>query len=224
MEDIKYSEDPALFSRALTLFTSKKVTMFELGFNCYRAVVLGSQPYQVSVATKAFDYADCNCYMGQNDMLCKHALAVALEALYRAGQIDKAGNKLGQQNQPANDQATKLQINAGFRRIKPYRGPSKIWFSYQRELSIGSGIILEAAAQFEPSRSNAKYLWQLVLRLSKKLSTGGVDDSDGTVGGCCTALVAILNRWANKNQVIKQMLSTFHQHKTGFGFEDELAD
>lgn len=222
LEDIKFSEDHAMFERALDLFRNNKVTNFTPLPYGYQATVQGTKSNSVMLAAKAVDLADYDCYMGQNDMLCKHALAVALEALRQAGIIDAEGEKIGAKAGHMTADEAKLHITAGLRKIRAYNGLSKIWFSYQRSLSVGSGIITEAVSQLKPSVEHAQLIWNTVLKLSKKLSTGGVDDSDGTVGDCCFHLVSMLNEWLKSDNLIRQAVSEFSKNNTGFGFEDDL--
>jgi len=102
--------------------------------------------------------------------------------------------------------------------------PSKIWFSYQRNLDVGTGIIENAVRNLLPNKENARYLWLLVLRLSKKLSHGGLDDSNGTVGGCIIALVHQCGQYAKENLELKPMIQKFAEDDTGFGFEENLNE
>ena len=217
IDDVRYSEGQTTYARARELFDHGKVTNFEFTAYGYLAVVRGTNDYIVSLSSKALELADCTCYMGQTDQLCKHVLAVALVALSRQGcKTDEAARIL-------TTEEAKLRIRAGLKKIRAYSGPSKIWFSYQRQLSVGAGIIVATVKQLPPTPDNAILIWKTVLRLSKKLSTGGVDDSDGSVGnGCGLELIATLHNWAATSDDLYHCIEKFTSDETGLGFEDEL--
>ncbi len=206
-----------MYIRARELFERGKVTSFHSTPHGYSAIVRGTHDYNVALSFKALDLADCSCYMGQNDQLCKHVLALALEVLSRQGDVIEPAAQV------LTTQEAKLQIRAGLKKIRAYSGPSKIWFSYQRQLSVGAGIITATANQLPATQDNALLIWQTILRLSKKLATGGVDDSDGTIGnGCCMELITVLHKWAATNDDLHRYIEKFTGDETGFDFEDEL--
>ena len=219
LQDIKYSVDPSMFERAQILYESGKVQKISETPHGYEATVQGSSPYHVSLSRKHVDRGYCDCYMGQNDELCKHMLALGLAVLNLSGKTEET-----KEESPDNLDAVKQLVAGGMRKIKPYTGPSKIWFSYQRELDVGSGMIEEAVKNLPASKEHAKYLWSLVLKLSKKLSEGGVDDSNGTVGGCIISLVVQCGKYAKEKHELKAMVMKFAEDDTGFGFEDELKE
>ncbi|MFH1375119.1 MAG: SWIM zinc finger family protein [Patescibacteria group bacterium] len=219
IQDIKYSVDEPMFLRAQKLFEAGKVQNIDEGPNGYTATVQGTSPYQVSLSRKDIDRGYCDCYMGQNDQLCKHMLALGLAVLHLSGKIEET-----KEYSPDNLEEVKRLVAQGMRKIKPYNGPSKIWFSYQRELDVGSGIIEEAIKNLPASKENAKYIWALVLKLSKKLSHGRIDDSNGTVGNCISSLVEQCGQYAQKNPDLKPMIQKFTEDDTGFGFEEELSE
>lgn len=216
-EDIKYSEGRAMFKRAQALFKAGKVKQIREDPRGYSATVKSTHPYEVSVSMKSVDVGYCNCYMGQNDTLCKHMLALALAVLNETG-------ALGSEESLEELSEVKRRVSTGLRKIKAYTGPSKIWFSYQRSLSVGAGMISSAIANLPASKENADYLWKLVLRISKKLATGGVDDSDGTVGGCVYEILAKLAEFAKEKPELKPIILEYSKDDTGFGFEDELRN
>lgn len=84
------------------------------------------------------------------------------------------------QQPPAGPEEIKPLVNAGMRKLRYYTGPSHTWFSYQRSLATGAGMIADAVGRLPPTKENARYLWQLIERIDKKLANG-VDDSDGDV-------------------------------------------
>lgn len=218
--DIKFAESKATFGRAVALFAGGKVTDFcEIG-DGYQAIVIGTQPYRVRVNYKRVDYADCDCYLGQNDSLCKHMLALALAALHKYGMIDDKGKPTATTRLKTKD--AKLHITAALRKIGSYNGPSRIWFEYQRKLDVAAGMIIEAVPLLETNLDNAKYLWKLVLKLSKKLSCGGVDDSNGTIGDAVMAIIDRIAHMAKNDDAIRHWAVNHCGEDTGFGFEENL--
>ena len=217
LPDVKYADSAAMYERAEKLFKGGCVgTISDIGLGRgYQATVRGSQSYEVWLSIRRVDEGDCTCYMGQNDELCKHMLALALKVLAETGGLNMSA--------PPTDLAeVKVQVNEGIKKIKPYTGTSRVWFTYQRSLSTGTGMIMEAVSALPPSKANAEYLWKLVLRLSKKLATGGVDDSDGVVGDCISELVGQLAGYAKQSLDLQPQILSYCEDDTGFGFEDEL--
>ncbi len=47
----------------------------------------GSFKYEVYVSTKNYDEGTCTCYLGQNNTLCKHMVAVAIFAVLRGRKL-----------------------------------------------------------------------------------------------------------------------------------------
>ena len=78
LNKIKFATDESTFGKAVSLYENGKVTQVEQGIRSYTAVVLGTKPYRVSVEARRYDYGHCACYLGQNDTLCKHMVALAL--------------------------------------------------------------------------------------------------------------------------------------------------
>lgn len=182
----------------------------------YRAIVHGTHPYHVSVSQRRVDDGDCTCYLGQNDRLCKHVLALALAVLHATGGIRAA------EPQPLTSlEEVKPMVNAGMQKLRYYTGPSRVWFSYQRSLATGAGMIAQAVSRLPPTKENARYLWKLVERIDKKLANG-IDDSDGHVGACVMALIAQLAAYAKKQPDLEPLILGFCDNKTNFVFEREL--
>lgn len=221
LDDIKYSESLEVYQRAIGLFRNGKVEQFQYYPRGYSAIVKGSQSYKVSASNSRIDLADCDCYLGQNEQLCKHVLALGLYVLHRAGQIDADCRPIGTNALSPTD--AKSHISAGLRKIRAYNGPSRVWFSYQRDLSVGAGMITEGVDLLEHSLDNAKYLWDLVLKISKKFSTGGVDDSDGTVRMAVNKIIELIAGMAAQDSKIRDYALDHFTDGTGFGFEDDLA-
>src|SRR3989344_9705525 len=88
LQDIKYADDPETFFRAEELFRSGKVGKIQEDPRGYRAKVQGTKAYEVSVSYKRIDEGSCSCYMGKNNILCKHMLALSLAVLDKAGGLN----------------------------------------------------------------------------------------------------------------------------------------
>src|SRR3989344_4993759 len=65
--------------------------------------------------------------------------------------------------------ATKKAITGAMKYIKPYNGPSRIWFSYQNSLSEGCNRLYKIVSELPASEQTAKLLVDLLLRLDNKL-------------------------------------------------------
>ncbi len=186
--DVRFADSSAVFARAVQLFKSKKVAEFQELPNGYRAIVLGTKPYRVEMSAKRIDYADCTCCMGQNDQLCKHMLALALQALYIYEQIDDTGAPIGaSQFDPVDAPA---HVAAGMRYLRSYGGGSKEWFAYQQKLAIGTSMITEAIQSIPASTKKTRCLVRHFAALRK------IQDLDlrrSCVGGlrACRALGTI---------------------------------
>lgn len=229
---IKFATDGPTFKRAVGLYESGKVAQFKEGIRSYSAVVIGTKPYRVSVEARRYDYGHCECYLGQNDTLCKHMVAVAIYAVMSGRPLKKedkepigspaCSGKLGKLSQ-AKLAITKKSITLAMRYVKPYRGPSRTWFAYQDSLSEGCNRLTPVVSKLPVSEQTAKLLVNLLLRLDKKLCTGGVDDSDGTVGGFIEEVVDILEKFA---QLEPKCIKTFEKlvgKETCFGWEEPLV-
>lgn len=68
LNKIKYTTDPKSFQTALELYAKSKVTQFKYKFGAYHAVVLGTQPYEVTVSETDPQMAECKCYIGRNHL------------------------------------------------------------------------------------------------------------------------------------------------------------
>jgi len=61
-----------------------------------------------------------------------------------------------------------------------------------------------------------------LLRLDKKLTTGGVDDSDGTIGGLIENAVNLLTTFAKNNSECVKEFELLRGKETCFGWEEPL--
>lgn len=231
LDKIKFATDAPTFEKAVDLYKREKVTQFEEGFGGYSAVVLGTHPYHVSVSCKYYDHGNCECYLGKNETLCKHMVAVAIKAVAggkplsdedklpisqvacsgRAGELGKAEFA-----------TTKKEITSAMRYIKPYRGPSRIWFSYQNSLSEGCSRLTKIVSELPVSEQTAILLISILLRLDGKLCRGGVDDSDGIVGGFIEETVQVLKEYVELDPSCAKVFNRLKGKETCFGWEEPL--
>ncbi|MBF0480024.1 MAG: hypothetical protein HQL26_11135, partial [Candidatus Omnitrophica bacterium] len=91
----------------------------------------------------------------------------------------------------------KKSITEAMSYIKPYRGPSRTWFANQDSLQEGCNRLSVIVSDLPVNRETAEILVKLLLRLDKKL-LGGVDDSNGIVGGFMREVVEMLVEYARK--------------------------
>lgn len=233
LEKIKFATDGPTFEKAVALYEDEKVTEFEdTGFT-FIATVLGTQPYKVFVSNKKYDVGGCDCYLGKNDTLCKHMVAVAIYAVMDGKPLNKAekqlvgtlvcSGRLGELNTGELKNVNAAITNA-IRYIKPYDGPSRIWFAYQNSLSEGCNRMSAILSDLPVSEQTADLLVDLLLRLDKKLTVGGVDDSDGTVGGFIEDVVNMLEEYAKLDSSCIKSFSVLKNIETCFGWEKPLLN
>lgn len=232
LDKIKFATDGPTFERAVGLYENGKVTEFEEGINDFSAVVLGTKPYRVSVEARRYDYGHCECYLGQNDMLCKHMVAVAIHAVCQGKKLTDQDKQLAEEPSCSNKRGaldqndldkTKTLITAALRHIKSYNGPSRIWFAYQNSLAEGCHRLAALVADLPVSAQTAKLLVDILLRLEKKISSG-VDDSDGTVGGFMEGLVRVLKEYAKLDSACLKAFHVLRNRQTSFGWEEPLLE
>ena len=130
----------------------------------------------------------------------------------RLGELDK--EELAQ---------TKNSIKDAVKHIKPYNGPSRSWFAYQGSLSEGCARLSPIVFGLPVSEQTAKLLVDLLLRLDKKLCTGGVDDSDGTVGGFMSEVVGVLEEYVALDPTGVSAFEKLCGQSTCFGWEAPLV-
>ena len=233
LDKIKFATDAPAFERAVDLYEQGKVTQFKEGIGAYSAVVAGTKPYRVSVEARRYDYGHCECYLGQNDTLCKHMVAVAIYAVMGGKKMSDEHKRLvsqvtcsGRPGELSRNElaAAKKSITHAVSYIKPYNGPSRIWFSYQNSLSEGCNRLSKIVSELPVSVQTAKLLVGLLLRLDKKLSVGGIDDSDGTVGGFIEETVQILKEYAKLDPSCTKAFNELRGRETCFGWEEPLLD
>ncbi len=232
LDKIRYSIDAQTFKRAIVLYNSSKVTRFKSEPDGFSAVVLGGDAYSVYVSAHHFDQGLCDCYLGKNDTLCKHMVAVALRAVSGGRKIsDKqaavsigpaCSGRLGTLEKSALNEI-KGAITAAMRCIKPYNGPSRIWFTYQSSLHEGCGRLATIVSSLPVSEASARILIDVLLRLDRKLCESGVDDSDGTVGGFMMDVVTVLLEFVKLDPPCSQSFHSVIGRRTCFEWEETLV-
>ena len=231
LDKIKFATDGPTFEKAVDLYETGKVTKFEEGIGAYSAVVMGTKPYRVSVEARRYDYGHCECYLGQNDTLCKHMVAVAIHAVMGGKKMSDEDKRLvsqavcsGRLGELSKSElaATKKAITASMRYIKSYEGPSRTWFAYQSSLSEGCNRLSKIVSELPVSQQTAKLLVDTLLRLDDRLCRGGVDDSDGTVGGFIEEAVQVLKEYAKLDPACVKVFSDLKDKETCFGWEEPL--
>ena len=231
LDKIKFATDGPTFEKAVGLYEKGKVTKFKEGIGGYSAVVQGSQPYRVSVEARRYDYGHCECYLGQNDTLCKHMVAVAIRAVTGSKPLTDEDKKLVSQPtcrgrfgklSKSELSAVKKSITGAMKYIKPYNGPSRIWFAYQNSLSEGCNRLSKIVSELPVSQQTAKLLVDMLLRLDNRLCRGGVADSDGTVGGFIEETVRVLEEYAKLNLSFAKAFNDLKDKETCFGWEEPL--
>ena len=73
------------------------------------------------------------------------------------------------------------------------------------------------------SRQTAKLLIDMLLRIDDKLCRGGVDDSDGVVGGFIEETVEVLKEYAFLDSSCIETFRKLEGRETCFGWEEELV-
>lgn len=232
LQKIKFATDQKTFEKAVSLYETGQVNNFKNTDYQFSAVVFGTHDYNVHVSKKHFDEGDCDCYLGQNDILCKHMVAVAILGVSDGKKLKIAEKEIitnpicsGKKGLLTKNELieTKKQISSALKYIKAYVGPSRAWFSYQSSLSEGCAMLSDIIAKLPVSEQTAKLLVSLLLRLDKKLCTGGVDDSDGAVGNFMEETVLVLEEYA---KIDKNCITAFDKLigiESCFGWEESLV-
>ncbi len=236
LEKIKFGIDEPTFERAVDIYETGGIKDFrDNEISGFSAKVKGSggNIYDVFVSARYYDQGNCNCYLGQNDTLCKHMVAVAIYAIKKGKPLDDeekgrlaqvvCSGKLGTLDKHELYKIKDFMSDA-MRYIKPYNGPSRIWFSYQASLSEGCGRLAAIISGLPVSEQTAELLVNMLLKLDKKLSIGGVDDSDGTVGGFMQDIVNVLKEYAKLDLKCIETFKKLKDKETCFGWEEPLLE
>ncbi len=231
LDKIKYATDPATFERAVGLYEKGKIIRFKKELNGFFATVLGTKSYSVYITKAHYDRGDCSCYLGQREILCKHMVAVAIYACMdgkplkdedkKIIDIPMCSDKLGEL--PKDELLIiKKDITSARKYIKSYTGPSKTWFAYQGSLDEGCARLSKIVSDLPVSLQTTKLLVDMLLRLDKKLSTGGVDDSNGTVGGFMQDTVSMLEEYFKLDPNCIKAFEKLCEQSTCFEWEEPL--
>ena len=232
LNKIKFATDEATFKRAVGLYEGGKVTEVEEALGDWTAVVLGTKPYRVSVSGRNYKHGHCPCYLGEKGTLCKHIVALAIHAVMGGKPLGDKDKELshglecsGRRGELNKDEveALKRSITESMRYIKPYRGPSRTWFANQDSLREGCNRLSAVIFNLPVGRQSADILVKLLLRLERKLSVGGVDDSNGIVGGLAGELVALLEEFARIDPSCIDAFEPLCGKEYCFGWEDSLV-
>lgn len=232
LEKIKFATDRTTFERAVELYEGGKVAQFKEELNGFFAVVSGTRPYKVYVDRRQYDRGDCECYLGRNNTLCKHMVAVAMYAVMDGKPLSKEDVELidgpacsGRLRELTAGELVEAKrvVTIAMKYIKAYNGPSRVWFAYQNSLSEGCARLSEIVSGLPVSEQTAKILVDLLLRLDKKLCVGGVDDSDGTVGGFMGEVVSVLEEYAILDRRCTGAFKKLCEKSTCFGWEEPLV-
>ena len=230
LDKIKYGVDPATFQKAIDLYKNGKVKNFEEGIASYTANVLGTHLYRVSVEQRDYHYSFCDCYLGQNETLCKHAIAVAIYAVTSGKKLTKEDET--QITKPVSSEvigelpedelkSVKADITKSISYIKYYDGPSRTWFAYQNSLDEGVNRLSKIVSELPISVQTTDLIINLLLRLDKKLQSG-VDDSNGTVGGFIEETVEVLKDFVKKDSKVATSFKKLIGISSCFGWEESL--
>ena len=229
---IKFATDPPTFEKAVDLYEGGKVKNFKEGIRSYSAIVSGGKDYHVAIESRRFGLGHCDCYMGQNDYFCKHMVALSIYAVLGGKAIPEEDKKInseplcsGRLGELSKTEMaeTKKMTSEAVKYIKPYNGPSRTWFAYQASLSEGCCRLSVIVSNLPVSAQTAELLIKTLLRLDKKLCTGGVDDSDGTVGGFIQECVEVLKEFTQLDKRCVDTFELFCKQSTCFDWEDSLV-
>lgn len=233
LDKIKFATDGPTFEKAVNLYEKGKVTQFEEGIDVYSAVVLGTKQYRVSVDARRHNYGYCECYLGQNGILCKHMVALAIYAVKDGAPLTDEDKRQvsqvtcsGQLGELSKEKlsAIKKEIAGAIKYIKPYNGPSRIWFSYQDSLSEGCNRLSKIISELPVSKQTTKLVVDVLLQLDDKLCNSGVDDSDGTVSGFIEETVQALKEYAKLDAECIKAFQELKGKETCFGWEEPLLE
>lgn len=232
LNKIKFGIDRPTFEKAVGLYENRKVTQFEIDIHGISAVVIGTKPYNVFVSARHYDRGNCDCYLGQRDVLCKHMVAVAIQAVMDGKSLSEKDKEIfdepicnGRIGELSKEElsAIKKSITSAMKYIKGYRGPSKIWFAYQNSLSGGCNRLSAIVSELPVSKQTAKLLIDMLLRLDKKLCEGGVDDSDGAVGRFIYQTVDLLQEYLKLDPKCLKVFKKLCNQQTCFCWEEPLV-
>lgn len=231
LDKIKFGVDSRTWERAVDLYDGGKVSDFQDTGFAFTAEVQGTNLYKVVVSKNNYSDGDCTCYLGKNNTLCKHMIAVAIYGVKDGRPLTedektqhnkiKFTNKIETISQEQLD-LFKAEISGAMRYIKAYNGPSKIWFAYQNSLTEGCNRLSEIFSRMPVNIKTADLIVGTLLKLDKKLQVGGVDDSDGTVGSFIEEAVDLLLCFSKADPSCAKSFEKLKGVETCFGWEEPL--
>lgn len=231
LDKIKFGIDEGTWKRAVGLYESSKVKNFQDTDFTFVANVQGTYSYEVVVSKRRYMDGDCTCYLGQNNTLCKHMIAVAIHGLKNGELLTEEEEiqhneikfcaKIGEIDQDQQN-LIKADISEAMRYIRSYTGPSRSWFAYQDSLIEGCNRLAYIFSKLPVSFQTADIIVKILIRLDKKLQTGGVDDSDGTVGGFIQECVDLLLSFVKADPECTKSFKKLENIETCFGWEKAL--
>ncbi len=233
LDKIKFATDSGTFERAVKIYESGGVVDFKNEGGIFSARVQGSKNnfYEVTILAKAYSHGNCNCYLGERDVLCKHMVAVALYALFQGRKMTMEETEIissprcsGELGKLSKEELSviKKEITKTMQYIKPYNGPSRIWGTYQNSLSEGCARLSKLVTELPVSEQTAKLLVNILVRLDRKLCRGGVDDSGGIVGGFIEETVEVLREYIKLDARCVKVLKKLENQEICFGWEEVL--
>lgn len=230
LNDIRMSVGEHEFAKGQHVYESGAVERLRAVGNGYEAVVQGTHLYHVYVETRGLDYGYCTCYLGKNDEICKHMVATAIAAVHTyhpdATALDDTPLDVAvssgevRELTEAERLSIKAEITAALRHIKPYHGPSRVWFQYQDSLTQGIRKLLLALAKLPVCTDSVDIIIDLLKRLDRKL-LGGVDDSDGTVGDGMVEIVEVLNLFTSHDPSLEAYIRKRLPEGEAFDWQNE---
>lgn len=231
LQEIRIEVGDKEFQKALSIYQNNKIKNLKDDIYGYSAQIEGTHTYQVYIHKNAFDRGACDCYLGQQDILCKHMIALAIAVVYKNNPDGLEISNTPVDQAVCSDEIREIteneikdfkdDIRTALTYLKSYTGPSSKWFQYQDSLTKGSRLILIAISKLPVCEKSVLLCVDVLKRLDKKL-LGPVDDSDGTVSNVMYQIIEVLRLFMdlNKNleKFIKQKLpkSEFFDWKAEF--------
>ncbi len=230
--DIQMSVGDEEFKKGKKLFDGGKVNHLKPDFGGFNAIVSGTHDYVVSISTGDFDRGNCNCYVGQKDILCKHMIALAIASIFKYRPEDATVIQTPLEQAVCNGEVREItkdelvvikkEISSALKFIKNYGGSSKTWFAYQDSLLKGKRLVLYALSNLPVCEKSADVCISLIIKLDDKLANSGIDDSDGTVGDLVENIMELLSMFVVDNLKLKAYIINKFPKQTNFGWEKEL--
>ena len=230
--DIQIGVGDEEFKKGKKLFDDGKVGHLKSDFRGFNAIVSGTHDYLVFVSANNFDQGNCNCYVGQKDILCKHIIALAIASVVKYRPEDSEIIQIpleqavcsGEVRDITKDELgiIKKEIRSALTHIKSYNGPSKTWFAYQNSLLKGKRLALYTLSNLPVCKISAEVCINLIIKIDTKLATSGIDDSDGTIGDLLEQIMELLSMFKDDDPNLKTYIINKFPKETNFGWEKEL--